>query len=80
MKRNPKEQLMALIRGLQMDAGVSMEDLLERAPAYFEQVGTDFQRLAAIGYETVDAMEKKEAREKKKKAAKGAFGKGKGIS
>lgn len=57
MKRNPKTQLLALIRGLRLEEGLPMEDLMEKGPDYYEKVGADFVRLANIGMAELNRME-----------------------
>jgi hypothetical protein len=74
MKRDPKQQLISLIKGLRMDEGVPLEDLLEKSPKYFTDTGTTFARLAQIGMNKINADAAEAKKKRKNGATIGAFG------
>jgi hypothetical protein len=57
VKRNPKEQLQGIIRGLRMEEGVPMDELMTKPPKYYEEVGATFHRLSEIGMAELNRLD-----------------------
>jgi hypothetical protein len=52
-----KDKLVAVIKGLRLEEGFTLKELLKKPPSYYEKVGLDFLRLAEIGMREINRVD-----------------------